>query len=88
MIKKHHPSDRAERLALKRKYSFKHSRRKGLTNETDHEGSLAAEDRRNDETPSETEVGVRTGEPQQGTREERGNPVSGATPDILPERNH
>ena len=33
MIKKHHPADRAERLALKRKYSLKTTRRKGLSDE-------------------------------------------------------
>jgi hypothetical protein len=87
MIKKH-PSDRAERLAFKRKYSFKHSRRKGLTDETNTDGGEAAKNRRDDETPSETEVGVRTGEPEYSSHQGRSHPISGATPDILQERDH
>lgn len=74
MIK--HPLDRAERLNLKRKYSFKHSRRKGLTDETDNY-------RRIDETPSEETCGVRTGEDQQGPSEERSNRILG-TPTGVP----
>lgn len=50
MIK--HPSDRAERLRLKRKHSFKHTRLKGLSDGTNDDFG------RTDETPSETTVGV------------------------------
>ena len=73
MIK--HPLDRADRLKLKRKYSFKHSRRKGLTDETNN-------DRRIDETPIEEKSGVRTDTDQQGTSEERSSGIPGASPDV------
>lgn len=67
-----HPSDRADRLKLKRKYSFKDSRRKGLQNETNN-------DRRIDETPSEENSGVRTDNPEQTASEERSNRIPGTS---------
>lgn len=58
MIK--HPLDRAERLQLKRKHSFKHTRLKGLSDGTN-------DTRTTDETPNEAIVGIRDEEDQPRT---------------------
>ena len=50
-----HPTDRADRLKLKKKYSLKPTRRKGLSDE--YPGT-------NDETTSEADVGIRVEETQ------------------------
>lgn len=47
-----HPHDRAERLRLKKKYSLKHTRLKGLSDGKDYSGRI-------DETPSEADGSLR-----------------------------
>ena len=60
---KHHPTTKAERLALNKKYSLKHTRLKGLSDGTNDFG-------RNDETPSEENVGIRAEAVASSSRED------------------
>jgi len=62
MIK--HPTDRADRLRLKRKYSLKHSRRKGSTDETNIPGRI-------DETTSKEDISIQADDSEQEPRAER-----------------
>lgn len=91
MIKSHHPRDRADRLRLKRKYSFKHSRRqggeatvyKGLSDGTNSVPEAEASDiGRIDETPSEENVGIRDATTASDPLEECVNKLPGSPASI------
>ena len=68
MIK--HPRDRAERIKLKKRYSLKHSRRKGSTDGTNNNTG-------NDETTSETQSSVSADGIEQAARDQRADGIPG-----------
>lgn len=72
---KHHPTTKAERLELNKKYSLKHTRLKGLSDETNYSG-------RTDETTSQADVGIRAEAIASVSREDSDNQLPGRSPDL------